>query len=220
MLRLSGSFIEVFLPLVDHFEDYFGILFENFKILSRRASTNDGVPPSSSSVPGSSSRSLYMGGRSFRHSSLGGSSTIGLEQGGIDLNRHIHPPFISNSNGGAVRPMPTMVSPHPSGSNVDAGLVLPVPYHHESYNNTIPPIGPRYFQDPFLLPRPSFYSSHTVTPTGVMDSNLYYNNSGGALPSHGDDSSTIVSDGLVGSGSPDFLSQGCQERQHPAHSRL
>jgi hypothetical protein len=143
-------------------------------MLSRRASTNDGVPSSSSSVPGSSSHSLYMGGRSFRPSSIGGLSTTGLEQGGIDLNRHIHPPFISNSNGGAVRPLPPMVSPHPSGPNVDARMVFLDPSHYESYNNTIPPIGHRYFQDPFLLmPRPTFYSSHTITPTGVMDSNPY-----------------------------------------------
>jgi hypothetical protein len=141
-------------------------------MLSRRNSSNDCFPSSSSSLPGSSSRSLYMGGRSFHPGAYGGSPAVGPEQGGIDLTRHMGQPLVPDYIGALPHPLPTMVSPCPTVPHPDTWPVFQDSSHPDYYNNNIPPIGPRYFQDPFLLPRPLLYLSHPITPSGIMDNNL------------------------------------------------
>jgi hypothetical protein len=178
-------------------------------MLPRCSSQNDGIPSSSSSLPGSSSCSLYMGNCLFHPGSYGGPSGFAPEQGGIDLTRHIGQPFVPDYTGGVAYLLPTMASPCPPIMSTDAQLVLQDSSHHDSYNNNIPLIGPHYFQDPILLPRPSFYPYHPISLTGVLDHNQY--------PSTPvDHSSTIVLAGSHGTGSPDFLSQGCQVSFSPS----
>ena len=87
-------------------------------MIPRRSSHSDGVPYSSSSLPGSSSRSLYMGGCSSHQGGLRVSSNVSVTPDfpqsipSINPGSHFgYPSNIAMSTMGMHHSMSTMVTP-------------------------------------------------------------------------------------------------------------